>query len=101
MSPRTLSTSATRHSTSRNTGAFPSRLPSPATDEPCSGPLARSRFYRVIADEAQYIRNRSTKASLSLAHVRAKLRWMLTGTPVTNTLFVALVLAISTAHFVL
>ncbi|KAJ7325554.1 SNF2 family DNA-dependent ATPase [Mycena albidolilacea] len=50
------------------------------------GPLARSRFYRVIADEAQYIRNRSTKASLSLAHVRAKLRWMLTGTPVTNTL---------------
>ncbi|KAJ6490225.1 SNF2 family DNA-dependent ATPase [Mycena vitilis] len=50
------------------------------------GILARSRFYRAIADEAQYIRNRSTKASLSLAHVRAKYRWMLTGTPVTNTL---------------
>ncbi|KAJ6542826.1 SNF2 family N-terminal domain-containing protein [Mycena capillaripes] len=50
------------------------------------GVLARSRFYRAIADEAQYIRNRSTKASLSLAHVRAKYRWMLTGTPVTNTL---------------
>ncbi|KAJ7886673.1 SNF2 family DNA-dependent ATPase [Mycena leptocephala] len=50
------------------------------------GVLARSRFYRAIADEAQYIRNRSTKASLSLAHIRAKYRWMLTGTPVTNTL---------------
>ncbi|KAJ6476379.1 SNF2 family DNA-dependent ATPase [Mycena sanguinolenta] len=50
------------------------------------GILARSRFYRAIADEAQYIRNRGTKASLSLAHVRAKYRWMLTGTPVTNTL---------------
>ncbi|KAF7373229.1 SNF2 family DNA-dependent ATPase [Mycena sanguinolenta] len=50
------------------------------------GVLARSRFYRAIADEAQYIRNRGTKASLSLAHVRAKYRWMLTGTPVTNTL---------------
>ncbi|KAJ7619382.1 SNF2 family DNA-dependent ATPase [Roridomyces roridus] len=50
------------------------------------GVLARSRFYRAIADEAQYIRTRSTKASLSLAHVRAKYRWMLTGTPVTNTL---------------
>ncbi|KAJ7819201.1 SNF2 family DNA-dependent ATPase, partial [Mycena olivaceomarginata] len=52
-----------------------------------SAPSHGARFYRVIADEAQYIRNRSTKASLSLAHVRAKLRWMLTGTPVTNTLF--------------
>ncbi|KAJ7145709.1 SNF2 family N-terminal domain-containing protein [Mycena epipterygia] len=50
------------------------------------GVLAQSRFYRAIADEAQYIRNRSTKASISLAHVRAKYRWMLTGTPVTNTL---------------
>ncbi|KAJ7762016.1 SNF2 family DNA-dependent ATPase [Mycena maculata] len=50
------------------------------------GVLAKARFYRAIADEAQYIRTRSTKASMSLAHVRAKYRWMLTGTPVTNTL---------------
>ncbi|KAJ6615353.1 SNF2 family N-terminal domain-containing protein [Mycena sp. CBHHK59/15] len=40
------------------------------------GVLARSRFYRAIADEAQYIRTRSTKASVSLAHVRAKYRWI-------------------------
>ena len=51
-----------------------------------SGPLARTKFYRVIADEAQFIRNRSTRSSISLAYVRAKYRWMLTGTPVTNTL---------------
>ncbi|PBK96912.1 hypothetical protein ARMGADRAFT_989149 [Armillaria gallica] len=50
------------------------------------GILAQKRFYRVIADEAQYIRNRSTRSSISLAHVKAKYRWMLTGTPVTNTL---------------
>ncbi|PPQ64913.1 hypothetical protein CVT24_008253 [Panaeolus cyanescens] len=50
------------------------------------GVLARSRFYRVIADEAQFIRNRSTRASICLAIVRAKYRWVLTGTPVTNTL---------------
>ncbi|KAJ7058180.1 SNF2 family DNA-dependent ATPase [Mycena amicta] len=50
------------------------------------GVLARTRFFRAVADEAQYIRNRSTKASISLAHVRAKYRWMLTGTPITNTL---------------
>ncbi|KAF5325961.1 hypothetical protein D9611_000760 [Ephemerocybe angulata] len=50
------------------------------------GLLARTKFYRVIADEAQFIRNRATKASVSLALVRSKYRWMLTGTPVTNTL---------------
>ncbi|TRM63219.1 SNF2 family N-terminal domain-containing protein [Schizophyllum amplum] len=50
------------------------------------GLLARTQFFRVIADEAQYIRNRSTQSSLSLAYVRAKHRWALTGTPVTNTL---------------
>ncbi|KAK0450917.1 SNF2 family DNA-dependent ATPase [Armillaria borealis] len=50
------------------------------------GILAQTRFYRVIADEAQYIRNRSTRSSISLAHVKAKYGWMLTGTPVTNTL---------------
>lgn len=52
------------------------------------GVLARTRFYRVIADEAQFIRNRRTRASISMAHVRAQYRWMLTGTPVTNTLCV-------------
>ncbi|KAI4522550.1 hypothetical protein K525DRAFT_255497 [Schizophyllum commune Loenen D] len=50
------------------------------------GLLARTEFFRVIADEAQFIRNRSTQASLSLAYVRAKYRWALTGTPVTNSL---------------
>ncbi|RDB23958.1 putative ATP-dependent helicase C23E6.02 [Hypsizygus marmoreus] len=50
------------------------------------GILARAKFYRAVADEAQFIRNRATRSSISLAHVRAKYRWMLTGTPVTNTL---------------
>ncbi|KAG6902647.1 hypothetical protein C0995_013772 [Termitomyces sp. Mi166 len=51
-----------------------------------SGILAHAKFYRAVADEAQFIRNRATRSSVSLAHVKAKYRWMLTGTPVTNTL---------------
>jgi SNF2 family DNA or RNA helicase len=63
----------------------------PPEDEPewlaeHGGILARVKFYRAIADEAQFIRNRSTRSSISLAHIKAKYRWMLTGTPVTNTL---------------
>ncbi|KAF8809842.1 SNF2 family DNA-dependent ATPase [Phlegmacium glaucopus] len=50
------------------------------------GILAQVKFHRAVADEAQFIRNRATRASTSLAHVRARYRWMLTGTPVTNTL---------------
>ncbi|KAF7421162.1 hypothetical protein PC9H_011682 [Pleurotus ostreatus] len=50
------------------------------------GILARAKFFRVVADEAQFIRNRSTRASTSLAYIRSIYRWMLTGTPVTNTL---------------
>ncbi|KAF5329445.1 hypothetical protein D9619_009161 [Psilocybe cf. subviscida] len=50
------------------------------------GILSQVKFYRVIADEAQFIRNRGTRASFSLALIKSKLRWMLTGTPVTNTL---------------
>ncbi|ESK86005.1 snf2 family dna-dependent atpase [Moniliophthora roreri MCA 2997] len=50
------------------------------------GVLARTKFFRVVADEAQFIRNRATRTSQSVALVRAKYRWMLTGTPVTNSL---------------
>ncbi|KAH9990105.1 SNF2 family N-terminal domain-containing protein [Russula vinacea] len=50
------------------------------------GLLARMKWYRVVLDEAQFIRNRATRASKVVAQLRAKFRWMLTGTPVTNTL---------------
>jgi SNF2 family DNA or RNA helicase len=64
------------------------------------------KWYRVVLDEAQFIRNRcviqlyvsgdqthlvlcfrATRASKVVAQLRTKFRWMLTGTPVTNTLY--------------
>ncbi|KAG1773367.1 P-loop containing nucleoside triphosphate hydrolase protein [Suillus placidus] len=51
------------------------------------GVLGRMRWYRVILDEAQFIRNRGTQASRSVTLLRSTYRWMLTGTPVTNTLY--------------
>ncbi|KAI0819841.1 SNF2 family N-terminal domain-containing protein [Trametes gibbosa] len=50
------------------------------------GPLSRMRWYRVILDEAQFIRNRGTRCSRAVAMLRSKYRWCLTGTPITNTL---------------
>lgn len=51
------------------------------------GVLSQLRYYRVILDEAQYIRNRRTISSQAVARLDSKYRWMLTGTPVTNTLY--------------
>ncbi|KAJ3930944.1 MAG: SNF2 family DNA-dependent ATPase [Lentinula lateritia] len=68
---------------------FPKDLPIEEESEwllRAGGILARTKFHRAIADEAQFIRNRATRSSISLAHVQATYRWMLTGTPVTNTL---------------
>ncbi|KAE9403438.1 hypothetical protein BT96DRAFT_1016994 [Gymnopus androsaceus JB14] len=68
---------------------FPKDLPSEEESDWLAqngGVLARTKFFRTIADEAQFIRNRATRSSVSLAHVQATYRWMLTGTPVTNTL---------------
>ncbi|KAG6330201.1 hypothetical protein ID866_8887, partial [Astraeus odoratus] len=50
------------------------------------GILSRIKWYRVVLDEAHFIRNRGTLGSRSVALLRANYRWMLTGTPVTNTL---------------
>ena len=65
------------------------------------------KWYRVVLEEAQFVRNRcviqlyvsgdqthlvlyfsATRASKVVAQLGAKFRWMLTGTPVTNTLYV-------------
>ncbi|CCL99823.1 uncharacterized protein FIBRA_01847 [Fibroporia radiculosa] len=51
-----------------------------------SGVLARHKWYRVVLDEAQFIRNRATRSSVAVAMLRSKYRWCLTGTPITNTL---------------
>ncbi|KZT67894.1 hypothetical protein DAEQUDRAFT_672524 [Daedalea quercina L-15889] len=50
------------------------------------GVLSQMKWYRVITDESQFIRNRRTRASKAVAMLRAKYRWCLTGTPVTNSL---------------
>ncbi|KAL2150297.1 hypothetical protein VTH82DRAFT_7973 [Thermothelomyces myriococcoides] len=44
----------------------------------------RSRFYRIILDEAQCIKNKDTQSSTAVHKINATYRWCLTGTPMMN-----------------
>lgn len=48
------------------------------------GPLFQINWHRVVLDEAQFIKNRTTKASISCATLSSVKRWCLTGTPIQN-----------------
>ncbi|KAG8800840.1 hypothetical protein FRC17_006799, partial [Serendipita sp. 399] len=50
------------------------------------GPLMDIHWYRVVLDEAQYIRNSRTRASCVVTYLNADIKWCLTGTPFTNGL---------------
>ncbi|KAL2845658.1 SNF2 family N-terminal domain-containing protein [Aspergillus pseudoustus] len=49
---------------------------------PCLGPT--SKWYRVIIDEAQCIKNRNTKAALACCRLNTIYRWCMSGTPMMN-----------------
>ncbi|KAF4460770.1 dna repair rad16 [Fusarium albosuccineum] len=44
----------------------------------------KARFYRVILDEAQCIKNKDTRTAKACTRLRATYRWCLTGTPMMN-----------------
>ncbi|CAL5086998.1 unnamed protein product [Urochloa decumbens] len=51
-----------------------------------SGPIARVRWFRVVLDEAQTIKNHRTVVARACCGLRAKRRWCLSGTPIQNAI---------------
>lgn len=46
-----------------------------------------AKWYRIVLDEAQYIKNKSTLTSKACAALEGRYRWCLTGTPMQNSVF--------------
>jgi SNF2 family DNA or RNA helicase len=51
-----------------------------------AGPLSRVRWFRVVLDEAQTIKNHRTHVARACSGLRAKRRWCLSGTPIQNSI---------------
>ncbi|KAL0542840.1 hypothetical protein IC582_017921 [Cucumis melo] len=54
--------------------------------ESVARPLAKVRWFRVVLDEAQSIKNHKTQVARACCGLRAKRRWCLSGTPIQNAI---------------
>ncbi|PWA97775.1 Helicase, C-terminal [Artemisia annua] len=54
--------------------------------ESLARPLAKVRWFRVVLDEAQSIKNHRTQVARACWGLRAKRRWCLSGTPIQNSI---------------
>ncbi|KAL4563176.1 hypothetical protein LXL04_027212 [Taraxacum kok-saghyz] len=57
-----------------------------SNSESINRPLAKLRWFRVILDEAQIMKNYKTQVARACWGLRAKRRWCLSGTPVQNSI---------------
>ncbi|KUI54814.1 hypothetical protein VP1G_02180 [Cytospora mali] len=57
-----------------------------STDHGSKGPLTSASWRRVILDEGHTIRNATTKAALAACALKAESRWVLSGTPIVNSI---------------
>ncbi|CAI9097082.1 OLC1v1033389C1 [Oldenlandia corymbosa var. corymbosa] len=56
------------------------------SDASDGGALAKVRWFRIILDEAQSIKNHRTQVARACCSLRAKRRWCLSGTPIQNAI---------------
>ncbi|KAH6631439.1 SNF2 family N-terminal domain-containing protein [Chaetomium tenue] len=70
----------------KNFGVIITSYSTLTSDTAMGGPLSKLDWRRVVLDEGHTIRNAKTKAAEAACKLKAKSRWVLTGTPIVNNI---------------
>ncbi|KAF7730072.1 hypothetical protein EC973_003018 [Apophysomyces ossiformis] len=83
-SPQSSSNSGSTTASTTPVAGEPMVADDEQTLKPGYGPLFQVKWYRVVLDEAQQIKNRNTRSAISCSELTSEKRWCLTGTPIQN-----------------
>lgn len=71
---------------SRTKSNIHTKKPEQLPQEAFASPIHQIQWSRVVFDEAHHLRNNKTFATTASIHIQSRIKWLLTGTPIQNSM---------------